>query len=353
MKSKIVLFSDWHAHPFAQFSNSNIGGMNSRLQDAFDVLHQIKNYVEENSKDVLAVFFGGDLFHVRNTINVVTWNAVIYELKLFIDSLTSLGIEFHLIVGNHDDSSRSGDSTSLDFIQHLGVPSKRSTMLYKAPTIATVGGSLKTCFVPYTEDSRAVLDVVAEKSDLFLGHMGIQGSDLGSDFVYKNQNDWNFHELNPQNFDVMMMGHFHKNQALAEHAYYIGAPLHHNFGDEGQKRGFVVYDIETKEHKHIETKFPKFITITDAMIDQDLSFTNNNYLRIKTKNKKDFAAVMKAYEPKAFEIIEVLDKDVGLDENYSIPELNLGKEIETYLSKLADLNKLNKGELLTLAKRFM
>jgi DNA repair exonuclease SbcCD nuclease subunit len=99
---------------------------------------------------------------------------------------------------------------------------------------------------------------------LLLGHLGIQGAKVGADFVYTNPHDAALSDLNVSAFDAVFLGHYHEYQQLASNAWYIGAPLQHNWGDRGSTRGFIIYDTETRTHEHVPLKAPKFVQVRDV-----------------------------------------------------------------------------------------
>jgi DNA repair exonuclease SbcCD nuclease subunit len=264
--TKIALFSDAHAHTFAPYATILPNGMNSRLADVVSCIDQIHDYCAANGIDL--VLFGGDMFHTRRQIPVQALNAVYNSMARFAAS----GIPVFMIDGNHDQSDREGKTHSLyTFQTFLEVADGPGWYLMEGKS----GTPYSIMAVPYTEDVEHLRDVVNEPCPdkgaptLFLGHLGVQGAKVGADFVYTNPHDPTIHDLNPTAFDVGFLGHYHLHQILAgaDNFRYIGAPLHHNWGDAGQYRGFLVYDTDSGQCEALSLDSSKFVRITRSLYD--------------------------------------------------------------------------------------
>jgi DNA repair exonuclease SbcCD nuclease subunit len=258
---KIVVFSDLHAHPFKPYATVLENGMNSRLADAIGCIEQIHEYVKAN--DIELVLFGGDMFHVRRTINVMAFNAV-YEAMA---QLRMSGVPVVLIHGNHDQADRHGEEHSIHAFRTF------STVVDKPGWQVVAGKSgdpLALMAVPYTENVEHLRSVVKEACPadqvprILLGHLGIQGAVVGSDFVYTNPHDATIADLHLDRYDAAFLGHYHQHQQLADNCWYVGAPLQHNWGDRNQWRGFVEYDTDTGEIKQHSLEAPRFVQVPIA-----------------------------------------------------------------------------------------
>lgn len=331
------MFSDLHLHAFKQFSKEEVGGVNSRLKDGLDIIKQIEEHVQ-NDTDITDVFFCGDLFHVRNNINVATFNKVIESVTDFAYNINK--VKLYILAGNHDQATRDGEVTSLDAFQSISVRGGKKIPIIKSPTNVP-HKYLDIVAAPYTENKDSVKKLIKGKHDLFFGHMGINGSIVGSDFVYNNPADWSLDDLNTHNFDALFFGHFHRHQQLTENSWYVGAPLHHNFGDEGQSRGFMVYDVNTKRAEHLPTRYPKFVTVTDETID-DKEF-HNNYVRIKTANRSLYENIEQD-SPKGYEFVD-LDKKKETKKTSKFKTSSISEAIKEYVSKLDIDSSINKEYL--------
>jgi DNA repair exonuclease SbcCD nuclease subunit len=251
---KLVFFSDLHAHPFKPYATILANGMNSRLADAVGCVEQIYEYCTSHPVD--AVLFGGDMFHVRRTIVVQAFNAVYEAMSKFkLSNIPAL-----LIGGNHDQADRDGSEHSVHAFRTFATVVDEPGWV----TWPTKSGEIQLLAVPYCEDVeviRSLADMVTKgnRPRLFLGHFGVQGAKVGADFVYENPYDVTVADLNQPSFDAGFLGHYHLYQPVGMNFHYIGAPLHHSWGDVGQPRGFIVYDTETKTHEYINLRAPRFV----------------------------------------------------------------------------------------------
>lgn len=252
----VALFSDLHAHPFKAYAKILENGMNSRVRDAVSCIDQVVDECVRRNVDL--VLFGGDLFHVRRTINVAAFNAVYEALSKF----SLYKIPLAIIPGNHDQADKAGNNHSVfafrTFCTVLDDPG-----WYELE--GRSGSPYALMAIPYTENVEHLRQVLATDSprlgcpQLMLGHLGIQGAKVGADFVFSNPHDATVADLNHGKFDQVFLGHYHIRQQLADNTWYIGAPLQHNWGDTGQSRGFVIYDTETRKQEYIKLDSPSFV----------------------------------------------------------------------------------------------
>ena len=252
--------------------------MNSRLADAVSIIYQVRDLAVKVDADL--VLFGGDMFHVRRHIAVQAFNAV-YE------AMTAFALEripIVMIHGNHDQADKKGQTHSIYSFQSF------CTVIDKPDWHSVTdkrGKSLRLCAVPYMENVEHLRDVITsgkrrrDEPALFLGHLGIQGAKVGADFVYTNPHDPAITDLSMDRFDAGFLGHYHEHQQLpaSGNFWYIGAPLHHTWGDRhDQRRGCIVYDTETVSFQRVPLKAPEFVEMHRNNI--DVAAWEDNYVRI-------------------------------------------------------------------------
>lgn len=91
----IAFFADTHIGYRAKVA-SNSKGINIRVQDGYDALHEIITQIIENGK-ITTVIIGGDLFHYSHpTIRDIT--TVQYYFRLLVKN----NIKVYVLAGNHD-----------------------------------------------------------------------------------------------------------------------------------------------------------------------------------------------------------------------------------------------------------
>ena len=80
-------------------------------------------------------------------------------------------------------------------------------------------------------------------------------------------------------FRLILLGHYHKSQKLAENIRYLGSPLQLNLGErnDGQK-GFWEVNTDDYSMKMIPTQYPKFIEIEGENWDEDT--VRGNFVKV-------------------------------------------------------------------------
>lgn len=276
---KVAAFGDLHAHLFSEFAEHNEETVNTRLKEILQVLPTIREYMIEHKMGYL--LFAGDLFHKRITVDTRVMNLVRDEFRKFY----GWGIEIIMIPGNHDQVDNS------DYPQHSLESFKEFeyvTVLDRFTPI-TLPGGLKIYPAPYSKNAQMVKDFLNEYAEdakaydgttILLGHLGVSGAFVGKS-SYAMADAFTVADLHPEAFTFGVFGHFHKWQFLGDtkHFFYTGAPIQHNFNDEGQEKGFWVLDTETKKAELVPIKSPEFITVTDWK-KADFEKLKGNYLRI-------------------------------------------------------------------------
>ena len=351
--AKIVIFSDLHAHTFSPYSSTLEDGTNSRLQDALDVITDVREIAKEVDAD--AVLFAGDLFHERRHIVTQAFIKVYEALSMFVvDKIPLL-----MIHGNHDQSDRLGRFHALKSFGAF------ATVVDKAGWVEFEGMNILA--VPYIENANTLLDAVNEKApdnsapNIFLGHFGVSGAKLGADFVYSNGAEPTIGDLPVRQFDAGFLGHFHLHQELAPNFWYVGAPMHHNWGDVGQERGVMVYDTETKEGIHVPlTGTPKFVEMDyrNLKLAREGS-EEGNILRIVSEKPWREDKIEETRARLGAISLEVVTTKVDVNEAFEVrlqidPGASYEEMVAEYVaSGLVDLEGLEEEWLVTVAHKIL
>ena len=111
---KVVLVADTHFHNYKMFAKSNGQSVNSRLQEHLDAMETVIEYCIEHSIDKLWIL--GDLFHVRDKIDVATNNAVYRLFKKYKDK-----VDIDLLIGNHGLNFKGQEVSSLPLREIIGI----------------------------------------------------------------------------------------------------------------------------------------------------------------------------------------------------------------------------------------
>jgi DNA repair exonuclease SbcCD nuclease subunit len=357
--SKIVAFSDLHGHLFKAYATLLASGRNNRLQDAINVVRQVRDYAISIGATI--VLFGGDLFHIRKHVPVVVFNALYEELAMF----SAYGLKLVMIHGNHDQADRLGEEYSIYAFGAFAEVVDKAKWVYVddgAERIAVLG-------LPYWEqrdDIKRLCETEPEQEHdrrILLGHFGVQGAQVGADFVYTNPFDVEIADLNVKAFDLALLGHYHLPQQLAPNCWYIGAPLQHNWGDKHQARGYVSWDTATKDFTFVNSQMPQFVQLTDDEVEAALDHSAppalpESYVRIETVKKyseSDREQLRKQYGWRSLEFVPPKSgKQVEAPRLAVDPMMGTGDVISTYVhSGIVSTDGLDENYLVQLAQEVM
>ena len=266
----VALYSDLHAHPY---NNGTVleHGTNSRVQDAVSVIEQVYSYAVEHDLDY--VFFGGDLFDRRKSIDVDTYNRIHQVVQTCSEKMATI-----MIPGNHDQANKSG---TIHALQRFESP---SCTVVSEPGWHQLIDDVWLFAVPYYDDGVLIAEHVAEgvknkpegKRHLLLLHYGVEGARIGpSDYVLPCELSVSM--LLPQEWDVIFSGHYHIGQKLEDNFYYIGSAMQHRWDDVGFEKSFVVYDSKDSSIVRVPTVAPQFMEVRKSLRGKDVS---NCFVRI-------------------------------------------------------------------------
>ena len=254
---KIIAFSDLHIHTHRFGAGVDPAtGRHSRLQDCLNVLDVTAQACFDH--DAAARVFCGDLFHVRGQIRPSWLNPALDHFRRFHGSHAYWDI---MIPGNHDMEHRADGEHALEALKPIAGVRVFEGFGYDVLEINRPAGEiLGIGWVQYAPDVKELkrrVDQVAAmkrtwagpkpKHTLMMIHHGVDG-------VMPGIPDMGFTAscLPTDDFDVVLCGDYHNHKQLAPNAWMIGAPLHHTFGDAGQKRGYMVIDFEKRTAELVE-----------------------------------------------------------------------------------------------------
>ncbi|QEM43162.1 MRE11 double-strand break endo/exonuclease [Bacillus phage Chotacabras] len=286
MRTKYIVFSDFHWHNFDNFAKPltyTYKGkeiqITDRLLAQLNTINRVFEIAEENDADIL---FCGDYFHARNRITTLVYNMgfnAIYD-----NMMKYPGVNLYMIVGNHDQADSS------DFPEHSlenfkAIP--RVTVLddfvpehIGACTLYPISYSDNVEFIKGKIDEFARNANGDSEYSILMAHIGVDGSETGQ-HSHRLGGAFNISELYPHVFDYVALGHYHKRQFLGDtdNVFYAGNTIQESFSDEGQDKGVFLIDVEEKgKPEFIPIDNKKFITIRE--IDANThELIDNNYIR--------------------------------------------------------------------------
>ena len=239
-------------------------------------------YLEKNSIDT--VFQLGDLFDRRKYIN---FNTLKLSREYFFDQLAIRGLTFHTLLGNHDvffKNTLEVNSTELLLGDYKNIHP------YSNPVTLNFDG-LDVDIVPWIcdENEQQIFEFIkASKSSVCFGHFEIAGFEMDRGNVCFDGMDRSI--LN--RYDIVLSGHFH-HMSTDGSITYVGTPGEMTWADYSGKRGFHIFDTETREMEFIQNpdrmfhkiiyddKFETLESITTKKFD----LYKNTFVKVVVSNK--------------------------------------------------------------------
>jgi DNA repair exonuclease SbcCD nuclease subunit len=277
--SKVVFFSDFHAHIFDDFAKPDPEYVNDRFRAQIETLHKVFDIARKNEATLV---FGGDLFHKRAKIDDIVFNKV---YKAFAENKD---VPTRLVRGNHD--ARTNQTVTehwLETFQYLP-----HVEVYDTPEIGYVVNDGEDFFlyaVPYSDDTSLLKQKIVEFANhaknedipsMLVAHIGVDGSEVGK-YSHRLEGAFKIGDLFPDVFDYVALGHYHKRQFLGglDNVFYAGNTIQTSYSDEGQPKGVFLIDFEKGgKPEFIEIPNKMFITLTD--IDENTQqLVDKNYVR--------------------------------------------------------------------------
>jgi DNA repair exonuclease SbcCD nuclease subunit len=271
MKS-FVVFSDLHLHQW-QYGSTIVHGMNSRLWQQVRVVKDIIEYC--NNKDIREVVFCGDLLHTSNVTAEVSQAA--YEaFKGFKENK----IDLTIIVGNHDQASRSGETHALSWFRDHGLVIDTSMVPADNRTVA----GLDATFLPYTDDKEQLESWLQGFRDGFLFlHQGVGGVEVNSKGF--TLNEILTPDMVPDRCALAFTGHYHSHRAVASNLIIPGSTVQLNWGDKNETRGWLDVKVDGDRVHSVElvpSNSYQFVEVDESVFNsqEKIPDLSGNFLRV-------------------------------------------------------------------------
>lgn len=268
---KALVASDFHLHNFKTFGHNSEQGISKRLYEQKQVLQQILDICKERKVELFV--FPGDLFHQAGEIptealNIADW---------FFYELSGLGIQWVVVNGNHDLTKRIDASDMHSAVSPFDAPMNPTNLkIFK-----------------YGYDS-SVDEKTIKGYDLVIVHKDLKGEQYGG-YTVEDGADW---KVLAKNNRWVVCGHIHTPKKLAENCFIVGAPMHLNFGDVGD-RGVWLIDLAGTDGEFIPLQFPQFLTVHTK---EEIVKDDGNYYRLLgAKERVEGDNVITVIEPEFFE----------------------------------------------------
>ena len=339
---KIALLNDTH------FGCRNDNPAFIEFQNKF-YNEQFFPYLQQNNINCLVHL--GDVVDRRKFIN---HNTAHNFKKVFWDRLDDMGIETHIIIGNHDTYYKN--TNEVNALQNLNI--SENAIVYTHATDVELDG-LKILFIPWICDdnySETMRTIGNSTATISMGHLEISGFEMHNGHM----NEQGLEKSMFKRFEKVMSGHFHKKSDDG-HIYYLGTQYEMTWSDYMCPKGFHIFDTATRELSRVENpnRMFKKIVYNDKQTnydDLDIKEFNHTFLKIFISQKTDtdmFERLMdRLYNHINIHAIDIIEDptDIGA----SVPEniLEQGEDTLTFLGNYIDQAdiKLDKQKLKAFAK---
>jgi hypothetical protein len=184
----------------------------------------------------------GDTFDSRKGID---FGALAWAKDNYYDRLAKRGITVHTIVGNHTAYYKNtNEVNAVDLL----LREYDNVKVY--PEVQDVKlGNLDAVFVPWINSDNAestYKTLRQSKSRVVMGHLELNGFRAHRGHIMEDGHDAKIYEK----FDKVFSGHYHTRSDDGR-IFYLGNPYQMFWSDVNDKRGFVIFDTETLEHKYL------------------------------------------------------------------------------------------------------
>lgn len=271
--TRVLLFSDLHIHPHKR--------SHQRLEDCIKALNWVFDTAE--SHGISSILFGGDLFHDRQKIEVLTYQRAFDTLE---SRMRCGRMNLYLLIGNHDlwYSDRTCVSSVKPFSALPGV-----RVVAEPCRIGICGSSWD--FIPFTHNPVETLEVLKAmpgKPRYALGHIALDGAVLHgtqhSDVAVEHDGD--MVRISPSlfsHYEHTYLGHYHAEQRVNAKVEYIGSPLQLSFGEAFQQKHIIIHDCDSGERTYVVNEFsPKHLVIRAS--EREAHDLEGNFVQMKVED---------------------------------------------------------------------
>ena len=201
--------------------------------------------------EIKTVIIPGDLLDKRKSVNILTAKRMRED---FLEPLDEYDV--YVIAGNHDTYFKStNEVNSLDELlqPYLNI------IVYTEPKEVTIGG-LKMLMLPWicAENEGASLAAIkSTKAPICIAHLELKGIEIRKGKL----SDEGMAIDTFSKFDLVLTGHYH-GKTNYQNIHYLGSCFEMTWSDYGYKRGFHIFDTETRDLTLIENPYKMFHKLT-------------------------------------------------------------------------------------------
>ena len=270
---KIALVTDTHFG--ARNDNQNVN-------DYFYKFYDNIFFPELEKRGITTCVHLGDVVDRRKFISFKIANDF---RQRFINRFVELGIDLHIIIGNHDTYYKN--TNEVNSMEEL--VGKDRCNIYTGPEVVEFDG-VPIQFIPWINANNYDESMTAlshSPAQIAMGHLEVNGFEMHKGHFADGSYDKELF----RRFDIVMSGHFHHKSDDGQ-IYYLGTPYEIYWNDYEDPRGFHIFDTETRELERIVNPYRIFEKVyyddtTTDYTDYDMSKLKDMYVKVIVVNKKD------------------------------------------------------------------
>ncbi|QBP06014.1 recombination-related endonuclease [Synechococcus phage S-B68] len=328
---KVALITDTH---YGMRKGSQI------FHDAFEKFYSETFFPTLDERGIDTVIHLGDVFDVRKGIDY--WS-LDWAKRVVFRPLLDRGIDTHIIVGNHDifyKQSLKINSPGLNLTEFSNVQT------YSSPQTVKIKGK-EVFVIPWVceENAEEFVEMRDQsKAKVAMGHLEIAGFYANSTYQVQHGLDMGIFSQ----FDQVFSGHYHKKNSSGN-ITYLGNPYQMYWNDEGDTRGFHIFDLETHELEFIANPNVMFNKIYYNESKQKLINPNrykNSYVKLIVEGKSTpnrlTALIDKLYKVGIHDLKVIENYELSVDDDVEVEAEDTLTTLTNYVNAMdAEINKEN------------
>lgn len=238
---KILIYSDLQATEGHErlYADPSVSLQTWRVDNFYDWLREL--YFEEGCD---AVWDLGDTTDDRTAIPIPTLDIV----ARFANEIPASSNNIKL-VGNHEQFLKNAQ------VHACGIFGNRFKVVDTFEVFHVDGLKVVCAAFPSSDEELAnkLLETAAEEHDgpvVLLGHFQVSGAAMRS-----GRSTTGVPMAAFRDYDLTLLGHVHKPQALTRKAHYVGSPFQQNFGESGEQKRVGILDTKTLDIQWVPVDF--------------------------------------------------------------------------------------------------
>ena len=274
---KIAVITDQHF---------GVRGDSILFLDYYEKFYRDVFFPELDSRGIDTVLDLGDTFDRRKYINFVTLRR---SKQMYFDELKKRNTKVYSIVGNHTTYFKNtNEVNSMELLISSEYPNYK--VFVEEPVVLTFDGC-DIMLSPWISQSNLEASMKAFENttaSIVMGHFEFQGFEMMKGQLC----DHGLDKTNFKKFSAIYSGHFH-HPSSHENITYLGAPYEMTWTDYDGKRGFHIFDTETREMEFVQNPYSIFNKLTyddseltiEEIDELDVSLLTSSYVKVIVKTK--------------------------------------------------------------------